>query len=123
MTMASEVLRITNYDRELARRALAQLAANRLEVTLVPCDTGAGKKRVAISENPEFYRRFLDHRRRPRQWRDRRRAAHRKKPRVSGWRRNVQRALERIRDDQPWNRSNWIGWELLDILYELEGGR
>lgn len=101
---------ITEHDQALASWGLAQLRDERLDVVLVPSQAGEGKIRVAVSANPEFYRRFLD----------RRRYGERKKQRSPGYRKRVTTALQRIVDDNPVRRGDWIGWELLELLRELE---
>lgn len=101
---------ITEHDQALASWGLAQLRDERLDVVLVPSQTGEGKIRVAVSANPEFYRRFLD----------RRRYGERKKQRSPGYRKRVTTALQRIVDDNPVRRGDWVGWELLELLRELE---
>lgn len=115
--------RITRLDRALARVALAELDQERHVVALIPCDVGDGKKRVAVSQNPEWYRVFIHRREKPlRKWRDRERWVTPKNRQTRGGRRAlVRRALQRIADNRPHqgNQHGWIGWELLELLRDI----
>jgi len=112
---------IEDLDVELAALALNQLAAERLEVDLVPSERGHGKVRVPVADNPEFYRVFIHRRERPAtKWRDRERYAIRRKPQTRGGRRPmVRQALLRIVNRRPHPQRQWIGWELMEILRDL----
>ena len=77
---------------------------------LVPSGRSGQRIRVAIDHNPEFYRIFLD----PRRYK-----SGRQKPRSPGRRQRVEKALQRIAQGKPFQRDDWIGWELLEILTEL----
>ncbi len=101
---------VTAYDQGLASFALGQMQRHRLSVVLVPGERG-GLIRAVEDENPEFYRFFLE---------TRRYSSNRKKPRTPGYRQRVRAALQRIVDNRPCARADWIGWELLDILELLD---
>ncbi len=102
---------ITTTDQLLASLALRLLETHSLQVTLVPGERG-GLIRAVSDENPEFYRIFLD---------IRRYASNRAKRRSPGYRKRVVAALNRIVHNTPSTHPQWIGWELLDILHDLDG--
>lgn len=99
----------SEYERALAKWALFQLKMHHLTVTLAQGETG-GRVRVVEDENPEFYRRFLDTRR----------YGNKVKQRAPGRRKQVTAALQRIVDNNPSYHKDWIGWELIEILNELD---
>lgn len=115
---------IEELDVELAAHALAELSDHRHEVQLIPCDVGDGKKRVVVDRNPEFYRVFIHRREKPpTKWRDRERWATRKNPQTRGGRRSmVRQALLRVVNNRPCPQRQWIGWELMQILRDLDEG-